>query len=107
MLTEKAVEFDVEDVWFAPLGSPLEKISQAAAGEPKDFRERINNKYYLIHYYGFHLPKNKFNVEQIVVPKNLVTVIEDVTHISEAKRLQRKVHRARRGQYSFTGIQNR
>lgn len=107
MLTEKAVEFDVEDVWFAPLGSPLEKISQAAAGEPKDFRERINNKYYLIHYYGFHLPKNKFNVEQIVVPKNLVTVIEDVTHISEAKRLQRKVHRARRGQYSFTGRQNR
>lgn len=106
MLTEKAVEFDVEDIWFAPKHSPLEKTYHNAVGEPKDFRKRsINTAYYMVHHYGFHLPKNKYNVEQIVIQRELVTVIEDPkekSHISEKRRLQRKVRQSRRN-YSFTG----
>ena len=105
MLTEKVVEFDLEDIWFAPERSTLREIHRSALDEPNDFRKRIDNTYYMINYYGFHLPKNKYNVEQIVVPKSLVEVIEDPlenSHISEQKKLERKV-KMTRGNYTFTG----
>lgn len=106
IITEKPVEFDLRDVWFTPAHSPIkDAYTRHAIGEPDDFRKRINNAYYMVHYYGFHLPENKYNVEQIVVPKQLVTVVEDpaeVSHISEQKKLERKVKMAR-GNYSFAG----
>jgi len=107
IVTEKTVEFDLEDLWFTPIPSPIKDVhARQAIGEPSDFRKRISNTYYMVNYYGFHLPENKYNVEQIVVPKNLVTVIEDQldkSHISDAKRLERRVRQSRQGQYSFTG----
>ena len=105
MLTEKAVEFDLEDIWFAPERSTLREVHRRAPNEPHDFRMHIDNTYYMTNYYGFHLPKNKYNVEQIVVPKSQVEVIEDPSegsHISEQKKLERKV-KMTRGNYTFTG----
>ena len=106
IITEKPVEFDLVDVWFTPANSPIKDTNTLRAiGEPDDFRKRINNAYYMTHYYGFHLPENKYKVEQIVVPKKLVTVIEDPlenSHISEQKKLERKV-KMTRGNYTFTG----
>lgn len=109
MLTEKAVEYDLEDVWFAPKDSSLKEVYRSAIGEPDDFRKRVNNAYFMQEYYGFHLPKNNRNVEQIVVPKTYVEIIPDPTeksHISEAKRLERKVKQSRKFHYSFTGMNN-
>jgi len=107
IVTEKTVEFDLEDLWFTPIPSPIKDVhARRAIGEPNDFRKRISNTYYMVNYYGFHLPENKYNVEQIVVPKNSVTVIEDPSeksHISNMKKLERKVRQSRQGQYSFTG----
>lgn len=107
ILTEKPVEFDLDDIWFAPRGSALKDVHNYAKNEPSDFTKRVNNAYYMSSYYGFHLPENKYNVEQIVVPQDLVQVIEDPdegTHISEARRLQRKVRQNRKNyNYSFTG----
>jgi hypothetical protein len=105
MVTEKTVEFDVSDMWFAPKQSSLQEIHRKALNEPDDFRKRINNGYYMHNYYGFHLPKNKYNVEQIVVPEPLVTIISDpkeTSHVSEQKKLERKVHKSR-SEYIFPG----
>lgn len=106
MLTERAVEYDLKDIWFAPTDSPIGmKEHRTAIGEPEDFRKRINNAYFMQEYYGFHLPKNSRNVEQIVVPKTYVELITDPTeksHISEQKKLERKV-KMNRGNYTFTG----
>lgn len=105
MVTERAVEYDLEDVWYAPTDSSLTKVHRKAIGEPSDFRKRINNAYYMQNHYGFHLPKNKYNVAQIVVPRSLVEVIDDPnekSHISEQKKLERKL-KLNRGNYTFTG----
>ncbi len=106
-LTERVVEYDLEDIWFAPVDSPIAsmKFHRSAIGEPSDFRKRIDNTYFMVNYYGFHLPKNNRNVEQIVVPRSEVQVIDDPaekSHISEQKKLERKVKMAR-GNYTFTG----
>ena len=106
MVTERVVEYGIEDIWFAPAKSPIGmKTNRAAVGEPDDFRKRVNNTYYMMNYYGFHLPKNKHNIEQIVVPRSQVEVIDEPaekSHISEQKKLERKV-KMNRGNYTFTG----
>ncbi len=107
MVTEKPTEFDLDDIWFAPRGSELKDVHNYAPNEPDDFTKRVNNAYYMSNYYGFHLPKNKYDVEQIVVPKDLVEIIEIDTHISESRRLARKVRQNRANyHYSFTGANN-
>ena len=105
IITERAVEFDEEDVWFAARKSPLYGLHRKAEHEPNDFRERINNTYYMINYYGFHLPPNDRLIDQIVVPSTQVTMIGDLnkkSRISSTKRLERKAKELRDG-YSFTG----
>jgi len=102
IVTERDVEFDVQDIWFTPKSDIAD--FREADDEPAGFREhgymvRAN----IQNHFGFHLPENDRLITQIIVGPCDVEVISQAG-VSEAKKLERKLKQTRTG-YSFPGGQ--
>lgn len=104
VVTERDVDFDIEDIWFTPKALNITDEFTKADDEPSGFRDpgymiRAN----IQHHFGFHLPKNDRLITQIIVSPLDVEVLSQAG-VSEAKKLERKLKQTRTG-YSFPGGQ--
>ena len=102
IVTERDVDFDVEDIWFTPKALNIDEFRKAD-NEPAAFRDhgymvRAN----IQHHFGFHLPENDRLITQIIVSPLDVQVIQG--GVLDAKKRERKLKQTRTG-YSFPGGQ--
>lgn len=103
MPTDITVTFEPSDIWFlpndhkseCPAGTGTEKLLAAN----RDAQEWFEHT--MINFYGFNVPKNKKKIDRIIVEKNSVEVIDEISHVQMGKQAVRRLHKD--GKHFFPG----